>query len=161
MLYRVKYFAVLLFTLFALVGCNEEVKNIPHVVPPSICKKTYETPAIIETKTEHLLVTPAKTDAAGKIIQKARYKTQTRQEIISPRKTLEFNAVCPDVLTPGFVTSLQRALAARGAYTAALNGRYDPQTRRAVLKYQSGMGIKSGDLAMITAQEFGLIVAKF
>jgi hypothetical protein len=161
MFHNLKYFLVLIVVLVGASGCTEETQNIPHVVPPSLCKKTFVTPAMIETRTEQVLLSPAKKDSDGNIVKKARYKTQTRQEIVSARKTVEFNAVCPEVLTQDFVTSLQRALAARTVYKGSLTGRYDSATRRAVQKYQTRKGIASGDLALSTAQDLGLIVAKF
>jgi len=61
------------------------------------------------------------------------------------------------VLTPDFVASLQRALAARGIYAGVVNGQMDAPTRRAIRRYQKPKGPDSDVLSLATAQELGLV----
>ncbi|HEY0275789.1 MAG TPA: peptidoglycan-binding domain-containing protein [Paenirhodobacter sp.] len=68
-----------------------------------------------------------------------------------------FSALCHDDLTSDMTTMLQRALAARGIYTATPNGRYDTRTEAAVLAYQSARDLPSPTLSTRAAQQMGLI----
>lgn len=71
----------------------------------------------------------------------------------------EFEAVCPAELTPDFVSSLQRAMAARDGYSGQITGEYDATTAASVLLMQrETLDLNSEVLAMETAQTLGLIV---
>jgi peptidoglycan hydrolase-like protein with peptidoglycan-binding domain len=61
-------------------------------------------------------------------------------------------------LTEDFVSSLQRALSARGLYSGPISGRMDRQTRRGVRNYQAPLGLDSGILSLAAARKLGLAV---
>lgn len=68
-----------------------------------------------------------------------------------------FVALCPETLTPGFIMTLQRALAARGLYAGAPSGRMDAQTRAAIALWQGERGLESETLSRRGAQQLGLV----
>jgi hypothetical protein len=67
-----------------------------------------------------------------------------------------FETPCAYEMTPELIASLQRALAARGAYAGNDSGLLDAGTRAALRDWQRPRGIDSGVLAMATARELGL-----
>lgn len=70
-----------------------------------------------------------------------------------------FEAICADDLTPDFISSLQRALGARNAYSGQVTGAYDTSTAAAVLLYQrETLDLNSEVLALETAQSLGIAV---
>ncbi len=115
------------------------------------------TPAVVEVVTEQVLVQEAKFAEDGGVIQPAVYTTTTRQTIVEERKEFFFEVPCPDVLTPDFIASLQRALKARRLYRGPLSGVMDERTRRAIRKFQKPSGLNSDILTMDTALKLGLI----
>lgn len=117
-------------------------------------------PAVVETVTEQILVAPAELNADGTVRRPAIYRTETRQAIIRERTEIRFETPCADVLTPEFVATLQRALAARGLYRGTVNGRMDAQTREAIRKYQAPQGLASGKLSLAAARSLGLIAVQ-
>ncbi|RWR30678.1 peptidoglycan-binding protein [Sinirhodobacter populi] len=68
-----------------------------------------------------------------------------------------FSSLCAKDLTPEMILSLQRALAARGDYEGAPDGRPGARTDAAVLAYQSARGLPSAVLSTRAAQQMGLI----
>lgn len=69
-----------------------------------------------------------------------------------------FESLCDKAFTAEFTASLQRALAARGLYRGAIDGRRNAATSRAILAYQSERGLPSTTLSRLAAQQMGLIV---
>lgn len=125
---------------------------------PGECWATAVSPAIIETVTEQTLLTPEQRDGSGALIAPARYSTTVRQNILRERGDIWFRAPCPEVQTPDFLASLQRALKARGYYTAPLTGTMDPATGSALRRFQAARGLDSAVLSLEAAQELGLSV---
>lgn len=68
-----------------------------------------------------------------------------------------FEALCPDALSPDFVSSLQRALAARGLYHGAADGLPGPELSRAIQDFQSPLGLDSPVLSLRAARDLGLV----
>ncbi len=125
------------------------------------CWGTQVRPAIIETVTEQVLVRPEQRDpATGVVHSPAAFRTETRQEIVSERTPIWFRTPCADVLTPDFVSALQRALRARGYFHGFITGELDSPTARAISAYQSPRGLPSSTLALATARELGLIAVE-
>ncbi len=114
------------------------------------------TPAIIETVTEQVLVQPAQTAEDGTVVAPAAYRTETRQHIVQERHEYFFEVPCAEALTPQFIASVQRALAARGLYRGAITGEMDARTRRAIRKFQLP-GFNSDILTMGSARRLGLV----
>lgn len=129
----------------------------PPGAPPGTCWGKIDTPAVIETVTEQQQLTPEGTDATGRVLRPATYATVTRQAILRERVTTWFETPCADVMTPDFIASVQRALAARGLYTGAVTGRLDARTRAAIALYQAPLGLESERLSLDSARRLGLV----
>ncbi|WP_238365798.1 peptidoglycan-binding domain-containing protein [Mesobacterium pallidum] len=145
--------------LALLAGCGADGPVIrrdfgavaPPGAPPGTCWDKTIQPAVIETVTEHVLVSPATATSP------AEYRTETAQRIVADRQESWFETVCPGDLTPELVASLQRALAARRAYGGAVTGRLDAPTREALRAWQAAEGRDSAALGLDTARELGLV----
>lgn len=134
-------------------------RTAPQNAPPGTCWDKTTTPAVIETLTETVLITPAQTSTSGTLQSPPVYRTQTRPQIVVPRQDTWFEMVCPTALTPEFVASLQRALAVRDYYTAPVSARIDTATREAIARYQAETqtsGPAPGALTVAAAQSLGL-----
>ncbi|MGC9370068.1 MAG: peptidoglycan-binding domain-containing protein [Paracoccaceae bacterium] len=129
----------------------------PPGAPDGTCWGRDETPAVVETVTEHILVKPAEVAADGSVRAPAVYKTETRQQIVRERRELWFETPCPPLMDEEFIASLQRALKARGHYGGAVTGRMDRPTARAVRRFQAPLGLDSGLLSMKAARKLGLV----
>jgi len=129
----------------------------PPGAPPGTCWHRNTSPAIIQTVTDQILVRAAVLDATGQITQPAVFRTVTRQEIVQPRRDTWLETPCPEHMTPEFIASLQRALAARGVYRGAATGQIDRATRLAIRRYQKETGQDSSTLSLGTARQLGLI----
>lgn len=115
------------------------------------------TPAVIETVTEQIMVQPAEIASDGALLAPAAFRTVTRQRILRERRVQEFEAICPEDLSPEFVASLQRALIARGALTDRVTFEIDPRTQEAIRGLQARAGLDTAVLARATAVELGLV----
>lgn len=129
----------------------------PPDARPGACYGKDVTPAVVEEVTEQTLVEPAQFADDGAIIKPATYRTTTKQAITEPRKEFFFEVPCADTFTVEFITSLQRALKARGIYRGRLTGVMDERTRRAIRKFQIPNGLNSDILTTTTALELGLL----
>lgn len=129
----------------------------PPGAPPGTCWGKIPTPAVVETVTEQVLVTPAKMNPDGTIATLPVYREERRQQIVTPRTDRWFEIPCPPAFTVEFVSTLQRALSARGLYTGEITGNMDEATRRAVLAVQSPEGLPSDVLSIETARELGIV----
>lgn len=163
--------AALLAGLF-LAGCQTA---LPHMAPPAevvtrnaappgaapgTCWGQDDTPAVIETVTEQVVLQPAELRDDGTVARPAVYKTETRQKIVKPRETTWFETPCEEELTPEFNASLQRALKARGHYRGPINGQMDGRTRRAIRAYQKPQGLDSGMISLAAARQMGLVAVE-
>ncbi|MFN4057733.1 MAG: peptidoglycan-binding domain-containing protein [Roseinatronobacter sp.] len=89
----------------------------------------------------------------------ARYSThgaKPQEGVIEERA---FRVPCPEIMSQDFIATLQRALAARGAYEGPITGRADQATRAAVQAFQRANGFNSPILTLETAQRLGLVPA--
>ena len=158
---------------FALAACGKapmpdvaqlvepQVKTTRTAPPPGLdpngCYAQDVTPAVVETVTEQVMMQPASVSTDGKVLYPAVYKTETRQAIVEERRELWFETLCADQLTPEFISSLQRALTARGHYRGPVDGVMTARTRRAVRAYQKPQGLASGILSNAAARQMGLV----
>lgn len=129
----------------------------PAGAPAGTCWGKIPTPAVVETVTEQILVTPAKINADGTIATLPVYREERQQQIVTPRTDRWFEIPCPPAFTVDFVSTLQRALQARGLYAGVVNGNMDAATRRAVLAVQTAEGLPSDVLSIDTARELGIV----
>lgn len=136
-----------------------EAARIPP--PPEAEKGTCwardTTPAVIETVTAQIIEQPAILNEGGSVRSPAIYATETRQEIVEPRREHVFETLCAGRITPGFIASLQRALQARGLYDGPITGLITPDTEAALRNYQRAQGVETGLLTIRTARELGLV----
>ena len=129
----------------------------PPDAEPGSCWGREVSPATIETVTERILLQPAQITSDGTISQTAVYKTETRQAIVKERRELWFRTPCEEEMTPEFIASVQRALAARGIYRGAVTGQMDARTRRAIRAWQQPQGLNSPVLSLAAARRLGLV----
>lgn len=125
--------------------------------PEGACWDKDTTPAVIETVTEQVIVSPEMRDAAGQITAPATFRSKTAQRMVQDRLDVWFRAPCPDQMDVAFIASLQRALKARGLFGAAISGSYDAPTAEAVRRFQADRGLDSPRLSLAAAKELGLI----
>ncbi|MEW2914771.1 peptidoglycan-binding domain-containing protein [Leisingera sp. JC11] len=161
--------ALLLAALAALPACvqpqpgspgsqvSREGRYAPPGAPPGTCWSKHTSPAVIETVTSQVLAEPAQQDASGRVIRPATFRTETRQEIVTPRQEQWIEIPCPAMMTPDFIRTIQRALAARGLYRGPVHGQMDAATRKAVQRYQVPLGLDSGTLTLASARRLGLV----
>jgi peptidoglycan hydrolase-like protein with peptidoglycan-binding domain len=124
---------------------------------PGACWGKDVTPAIVETVTEQVMLQPAEVTTAGAVDAPAIYKTEIRQQILRERRELWFEIPCGLDSDAVLITTLQRALAARGLYSGTVTGQYDARTRAAVRRYQADQGLDSGLLSTAAARQLGLV----
>lgn len=138
-----------------------ELVRLDRPGPPQgqegLCWESDVTPAVIETVTEQVLISPETRNPDGTILSAARFRTDTRTRILRDREEVWFRAPCPEDVTLDFVASLQRALTARGYYLMPLTGRMDDATRDAVRRFQAERGLDSPRLSLAAARELGLL----
>lgn len=129
----------------------------PPGAPPGTCWGRHVSPAVIETVTEQVVARPARLAADGTVTRPATYRTETIQRIVQERQETWFERPCEVVMTPEFIASLQRALAARGLYRGPVTGEMDARTEAAVRRYQKPQGLDSGLLSLAAARKLGLV----
>lgn len=145
-------------TVTACVKDEPTAPDAPKVVSRGdACFAQEMTPARYETVTSQVLVAAAVRDDQGRVVAPARYRTQTQQRVVTPRKPIEFRTPCEADLTKPFVQMIQRALAARAVYSGPEDGVLTPQTKRAIRLYQQSFGLDSATLSLEGAQRLGLI----
>lgn len=124
---------------------------------PGTCWGRDIQPARLETVTEQVMVQPPEIGADGVVRSPAVFRTETRSAILRDREPILFPAPCPEEMTPDFVATLQRALAARGLYDGPVTGRMDGATRAAVRAFQRPQGLDSSVLSVSAARQLGLV----
>lgn len=129
----------------------------PPDAAPGTCWGMDETPAVVETVTERILLQPAQLNSEGAVIAAPIYKPETTRRIVEDRQEIWFETPCPEVLTEDRIAALQRALTVRGIYAGAVTGQMDRATRKAVRRYQQPQGLNSDILSRAAAERLGLI----
>jgi len=132
----------------------------PPNAEPGACYGREISPAIIETETIHIRVQTGTQGANGGFLTPARFRTETRQKIVSPRQEIWFKTPCRADLAPTFMASVQRALRARGLFRGRITGVYDAKTGRAIRKYQRPLGLDSATLSLASARKLGLVAVE-
>ena len=131
--------------------------STPPGAAPGTCWDKTVSPAIVETQTRKVELQPAQISSDGRVQAPPIYKTEEQQIVVQPRRENWFEIPCADVLTPDFIASLQRALAARGYYTGPPTGKIDLKTRQAIHKFQRSEGFDNPTLTVAAARKLGLI----
>ncbi|KIC19809.1 peptidoglycan-binding domain-containing protein [Leisingera sp. ANG-Vp] len=158
--------ALLLAALTALSACvqpqpgseaSRDGRYAPPGAAPGTCWSKHTSPAVIETVTSQVLAEPAQLDSSGQVVRPAVFRTETSQQIVQPRQERWFEIPCPASMTPDFIRTIQRALAARGLYRGPIHGQMDKATRSAVRRYQAPLGLDSGTLSLASARKLGLV----
>ncbi len=152
--------STLAFAIMTLSGCEQPTDQLmlSEENGQDVCEGRHiTTPAMIETITTQTEVSPAQYDDTGKITAEAVYQTKTQQRITDERIEIRFEAVCPSVMSEEFLSSLQRALAAREIYQSGINGRHTQATKTAIKAYQTQSGLESEILSIETARQLGLV----
>lgn len=132
-------------------------QDAPPDAAPGTCWAKTARPAVLETVTEQVLVQPATYDLEGRPLSAPLYATNTRQSILREREYSWFQRPCDSEMTEEFLSSLQRALAARGLYAGPVTGLMDARTQAAVRAFQKDDGIDSGMLSIQAARRLGLV----
>lgn len=132
----------------------------PKDAPKGSCWVKDVTPAVIETVTAQIIEQPAILNDDGSLLAPAIYATETRQEIVVPRKEHIFQTLCAKDITPDFIASLQRAFAARKRYTGPITGKINPATEDAIRIFQKEQGLQSSLLSIKTARALGLVAVE-
>ncbi len=131
--------------------------STPPGAAPGTCWDKTVSPAVVETQTRKVELQPAQISTDGRVQAPPIYKTETQQIVVEPRRENWFEIPCADVLTPEFVASLQRALAARGHYDGPPTGKIDLRTRQAIHRFQRSEGFDNPTLTVAAARKLGLI----
>jgi len=166
-----------LVVLTALVGCETALQGAekappepgvtaptrdgPEGAPPGTCWGKTVSPAVIQTVSQQVQVKPAKVNPDGTIAKLPVFRTEQRQQIVTPRRDNWFETPCAEVLTEEFTASLQRALTVRGLYKGPVTGAMTPRTRAAIQRLQKDTGgPDSPVLSLETARRLGLIAVE-
>lgn len=138
-------------------GVLAATRNGPVGAPEGSCWGKTVSPAVVQTVTRQEQIKPAVVNPDGTIGVLPEFKSTTRQEIITPRVDNWFETPCTETLSPQFISSLQRALFARGLYAGAITGILNADTRAAVQRLQRTEGLDSPVLSLETARMLGLV----
>lgn len=150
-----------LLSLLAACGAaqppDEEAPLPPERAADGSCWAREHIPAIYEQVQGEVLVVQAEIAEDGTVLRAPIYRRTQVPKLVRPRGEMRFEAPCPAQMTPEFVASVQRALAARGEFSGAVTGAMDAPTRAAVRRYQTARGLESGQLSLETARALGLL----
>ncbi len=133
-----------------------DLLSVEPAAKAGVCYASDTTPAVIESVTEQVVVTPAVQDANGAVIAPATFRSITQQKMIRDRKTVYFRTPCPEAWTVDFIATLQRALKARGYYMLPLTGEMDAATKDALRRFQEPLGLDSPVLSLAGARNLGI-----
>ena len=129
----------------------------PPGAAPGTCWGKTVSPAVVETVTRKVQLQPAQISSDGRVQAPPIYKSETRQEVVQPRRESWYEIICDADVTPDFIASVQRALEARGFYRGPITGEMDMRTRAAIGRYQASEGLESKALSIAAARKLGLI----
>ncbi len=132
---------------------------VPPGLPAGACWEAGVTPAVIETVTGQVQARPGRRGPDGTLLPAAS-RSETRPRIVSERREVWFETLCPGELTPERVAVLQRALKARGLWQGPPTGIADAATATAVRAWQRPRGLDSGVPARAMAEALGVVPAR-
>lgn len=126
-------------------------------LPDGSCRMRETTPAVYEQVMGEVQVVQAEIAQDGTVLHPPVYRRAPVPRVVRPRAEISYAVPCPETLTPDFLASLQRALAARGYFAGNVTGRLDAPTSAALRRYQSERGLESAQLSLETARALGLV----
>ncbi|WP_370312932.1 peptidoglycan-binding domain-containing protein [Sagittula sp.] len=121
------------------------------------CQARETLPAVYEQVMGEVQVVQAEIAPDGTVLRPPVYRRAPVPKVVRPRSDVIFDAVCGHQMTPDFIASLQRALAARGYFAGNVTSWIDAATSAAIRKYQAERGLESAQLSLETARSLGLI----
>ncbi|SMX43600.1 peptidoglycan-binding domain-containing protein [Maliponia aquimaris] len=121
------------------------------------CRARDTVPAVYEHVMGEVQVVQAEIAEDGTVVRPPIYRKAPVPRVVRERGEVTFEAPCPDQMTPEFIASVQRALAARGHFAGNVTGALDAPTAAAIRRYQSERGLESAQLSLETARALGLI----
>jgi len=158
---------LLLLAAFALGACQAAAPDMVQradTVQPQLagsaqagCWATDAIPAQGEMVLDEVIITPARTDARGRVTEPAVTAWRERMEETGASEERMFAVPCPDQMDSEFIAALQRALQVRGLFSGAVTGEMDGNTRGAIRAWQRPMGLDSGVLSLDAARQLGLV----
>lgn len=151
-----------------LAACNAsqpEGRDMAPVDPPPLatpdatgtCWARQPTPAVYEQVMGEVQVVQAEIAEDGTVIRPPIYRKAPVPRVVTPRGEIKFKAPCGHQMTPDFIASTQRALAARGYFSGKTTGTLDAPTTAAIRKFQRERGLDSGQMSLETARSLGLV----
>ncbi|ASP22840.1 putative peptidoglycan binding domain protein [Antarctobacter heliothermus] len=164
--------AALLAALTALAACGDPQTVSRGALPAAgqppmaehvedgTCRARDVQPAIYEHVMGEVQVVQAEIAEDGTVIRPPIYRKAPVPRVVRERGEITFQAPCPEQMTPEFIASVQRALAARGYFAGNVTGTLDAPTTAAVRAYQSERGLKSAQLSLETARALGLVAVE-
>ncbi len=114
-------------------------------------------PTETQIVTELVEVQPAIKDRNGVVTTPAIFRNVTGPKTVRVGEGQRFETVCPQIYTPEFVATLQRALIVRRAYAGEVTGLMDEATSLSLQQFQRGMNIDSPLLAITVARDIGIV----
>lgn len=102
------------------------------------------------------MIRPRRVDPLGRVVSPAAYRTKLSQKIVSKKHEVWFKTVCKDQLNAEFIVGLQRLLTDRGYFNGRITVSMDPETKRALQKFQSERGLDTFVPCLQTARDLGL-----
>ncbi len=125
--------------------------------PDGRCFARMAGPTRTDIVTELVEVQPEVKDRNGVVTQPAIFRNVTGPKTVVTGQGARFETVCPQVYTPDFVATLQRALIVRRAYDGEVTGLMDEATSLALQQFQRGMDVDSPLLAMRVGRDLGIV----
>lgn len=121
------------------------------------CWTTDTIPAQGDMVLDEVVITPARTDARGRVTEPAVTAWRERMAETGASEERLFAVPCPDQMDGEFIAALQRALKVRGLFAGDVNGEMDSDTRSAIRAWQRPQGLDSDVLSLDAAQRLGLV----
>lgn len=166
-----RFQAMPLAALALLTACGTPqtvARDVQDTAPPpqaehtedGTCRARDVRPAVYEHVMGEVQVVQAEIAEDGTMIRPPIYRKAPVPRVVRERAEITFEAPCPEEMTVEFISSVQRALAARGYFKADVTGRLDAPTSDAIRTYQSERGLQSAQLSLETARALGLIAVE-
>lgn len=164
--------APLIAAALMLTACEDSTRATPSNIDPistatappgaapDTCWGKTVSPAVVETVTRKILLQPAQISSDGRVQVPPLYKEEVQQQVVTPRRENWYEVPCAADMTPEFISSVQRALEARGYYRGPITGEMDKRTKDAVQRYQKAEGLDSKTLSVAAARKLGLIAVE-
>ncbi len=129
----------------------------PERLADGTCQAREVTPAVYEHVMGEVQVVQAEIAEDGTVIRPPIYRRAPVPRVVTPREELIFASPCPREFTFEMVATVQRALAARGYFSAPISGRLDAPTTAAIRAWQERRGLPSGQLSLESARALGVL----